>query len=224
MVPGGRRGEWILDDRTARRLIWVPIIHSQEDLGRLREAIQRDHARIHGEGRWDEHVRAVEAFWRGVEEWVSGLALDPRRVRLYQDGLPVCEHVEAIVADLARAGSANHRMLAEFAAAGATLEGTESPELLLLEYQLALKTLGVEGVPVTQEGAAEFGRLGRELLTLRDRFIADRIGRTLQPGETGLLFLGMLHAPAAYMPADIRLERLDLTRALQLTDHPHPES
>jgi hypothetical protein len=32
------------------------------------------------------------------------------------------------------------------------------------------------------------------LLKRRDQFIADRINDTLCPGETGILFLGMLHS------------------------------
>ena len=41
-----------------------------------------------------------------------------------------------------------------------------------------------------------------------DRFIADQIDRTLEPGWTGLLFLGMLHAVDRFLPADVQLTRL----------------
>lgn len=204
----GRVGARTLDSETTRCLIWVPIIHSQEDLGRLREAVRQQHTKRHGDKHWDQHVRAVEAFWRELRSRVAGLGLDPKRTRLYQDGLPVCPQAEAIVADLAGAGSENHRLLVEMAAAGATVEGTESPELLLLEYQLALQTLGANGAGVVAATAEEFARLGRELLERRDRYIADRIDETLHPGETGLLFLGLLHEPGPYLPVDIRLVRM----------------
>jgi hypothetical protein len=203
-----RVGARTLDSEITRRLIWVPIIHSQEDLGRLREAVRRQHSERHGDEHWDRHVRAVEAFWRQVRSRVAGLGLDPGRIRLYQDGLPVYPQAGAIVADLAHAGSENHQLLVEMAEAGATVEGTESPELLLLEYRLALQTLGVNGSGVVAATAEEFSRLGRELLERRDRFIADRIDETLLPGETGLLFLGLLHEPGPYLPADVRFVRL----------------
>jgi hypothetical protein len=198
-----------LDDSTTRRLIWVPIVHSQEDMGRLREAVRQHHTQRHGGDHWDRHVRAVEALWRSIRARVADLDLDPARTRLYQDGLPVCTQVGAIVADLAAAGSENHRLLAHLAAAGATLEGTESPELLLLEYQLALRTLGVAGAGIGPGAQAEFTRLGRDLLQRRDRFIAVRIDDTLQPGETGLIFLGLLHDFGPHLPADLHLERLE---------------
>jgi hypothetical protein len=47
--------------------------------------------------------------------------------------------------------------------------------------------------------------LSEELLKKRDRFIARRINSTLRPGETGILFLGMLHSLAALLDEDIRV-------------------
>ena len=178
-------------------------------MGRLRESVRHHHTQRHGDEHWDQHVRAVEALWRTIRVRVAGLRLDPARTRLYQDGLPVCAQVGAIVADLAAAGSENHRLLTELAAAGATIEGTESPELLLLEYQLALRTLNAAGAVVGPEAQVEFARLGRELLERRDRFIAAQIDQTLEPGETGVIFLGLLHGLGPYLPAGLRLERLE---------------
>jgi hypothetical protein len=39
----------------------------------------------------------------------------------------------------------------------------------------------------------------------RDAFIAERIGATLQEGETGILFLGILHNLSAVLLADIQV-------------------
>jgi signal transduction histidine kinase len=62
-------------------------------------------------------------------------------VRLYQDGLPVCGREEEIVRDLAGSGSQNHQILLELIARGARLTGSESPSLLLEEYELARQLL-----------------------------------------------------------------------------------
>ena len=58
-------------------------------------------------------------------------------MRVYQDGLAVCGHEQKIVSELAGAGNRNHALLLKLQAQGATLMGTESPELLVEEYQLA---------------------------------------------------------------------------------------
>jgi hypothetical protein len=201
-----------VSDQAIRMVIWVPIVHSQEDMGRLREAVRRHHVERNGEKCWEEHVRAVAEVWDGIRRRVLGSGLDLRSVRLYQDGLPVCGREAAIVADLAEAGSENHRLLADLIAGGAALEGTESPELLLREYELALKMLGTPGARASFGTWPEFDGLGRELLDLRDRFIAGQIDRTLKPGETGIVFLGMLHALPRFLPSDVCVERLDVGR------------
>jgi hypothetical protein len=48
-------------------------------------------------------------------------------------------------------------------------------------------------------------RLRDTLLERRDHYIADRINRTLGAGETGILFMGMLHAAARYLDPDIKV-------------------
>ena len=44
---------------------------------------------------------------------------------------------------------------------------------------------------------------GAALIQKRDRFMAERIDRTLQPGEIGILFIGMLHSVQRYLARDI---------------------
>jgi hypothetical protein len=47
--------------------------------------------------------------------------------------------------------------------------------------------------------------LADALIRKRDQYIADRIEQTLQIGETGILFLGMLHALENQLHKDIRV-------------------
>lgn len=97
-------------------------------------------------------------------------------------------------------------MLVNLIDRGARLTGTESPQLLLEEYQLNCRILGVD--PVVPNAASRAGGLreeARRLLESRDRFVASRIAETLQAGECGLVFLGMLHSLEGRLPPDIRL-------------------
>lgn len=194
------------DAPQSRRLIWVPIIHTPEDLGKLRASIRDRHIGHRGTAGWNAHVRAVGEFWREVRRRVERLDADPSRLRLYQDALPICGFEEKIVLELAQAGGANHRLLADLMARGASLTGTESPHLLVEEYELNRRAMAGEVI----EGFAE---KSRALLEGRDRFIADRIARTLQPEETGLIFLGMAHSLEGLLPEEIAVEKIEVARA-----------
>jgi hypothetical protein len=204
MTPEHAGGTFPLTEiANARRLIWVPIIHTSEDLGKLRASVRDRYIGSHGSRGWDAHVRAVGEFWREVRRRVERLDVTPSKLRLYQDALPVCGFEDRIVQELARSGGANHRLLAALIARGASLTGTESPHLLVEEYELNRQALAGQAVENLEERS-------RALLEARDQFIAERIARTLQPGETGLIFLGMAHSLENRLPQDVSVERIDL--------------
>jgi hypothetical protein len=189
-----------------RSLLWVPIVHTRADMGSLGDSVARLSKQRLGKAKWDAHMRDVDALWGEIRRMIDALGLDYPRVRLYQDGLPVCDHEEKIVRELAGAGSANHRLVVDLIDRGARLSGTESPQLLLEEYQLNRYLLSPEGsFPPSSIGAAAIRQEARRVLEARDRFIASRIAETLQPGEQGLIFLGKLHSLDGRLPDDIRL-------------------
>ena len=82
--------------------------------------------------------------------------------------------------------------------------GTESGDLLVQEYQAAKQSLTAR--PPRSAGVAAARRVAADnLLQQRDQFIAQRINDTLKPGETGILFLGMLHALERYLQPDMKV-------------------
>lgn len=190
-----------------RRLIWIPIVHTEADLGQMAEPVRNLYVRKMGRARWAKHVADIDRIWRDIRVRIEGLHLNYSTLRLYQDGLPVCGRETQIVQDLARAGSPNHQLLADLAGRGATIMGTESPDLLLEEYRLASETLAVSGRAAPPRARPCQGGAGKALLERRDRYIAGRIAETLQPGETGLVFLGLLHSLAGRLPRDIEMIR-----------------
>ena len=124
-----------------RRLIWVSVIHTQADLGSASEAVKGLYVRSIGQSGWDNHVKAIDEIWQNIKKEIEALNLSYGKVRLYQDGLPNCGHEAEIVTALAKAGSQNHQILLDLMGKGAQITGTESPELLLEEYQLAQQIL-----------------------------------------------------------------------------------
>lgn len=175
-----------------RQLVHIPIVHSEADLGSARSGIRQAYVEKNGEAAWKRSRDALARFWRAIEHAMDHLDVDYAALRLYQDGLPVCGFEAKIVDDLALQGSANYRILAKLAARGAKIEGTEDPDLLRREYELILSG-----------AAADQSAVLADLLDRRDRFIAQRIDRTLQENETGLLFLGALHHATERLPKTI---------------------
>jgi hypothetical protein len=186
-----------------RRLVHIPVVHSEADMGSAREKMRRTYIAQRGHKAWEESRRAIAEFWTALDRATDALPLDFRKVRLYQDGLPVCGLEDKIVHDLAAQGVPNHRILAKLVERGGILEGTEDPELLREEYELLMSWLpaaeGKAKPAARQHDAAAL----KDLLERRDSFIAARIDLTLRPGETGILFLGALHHVIEKLPATI---------------------
>ena len=190
-----------LGDRK-RKLVYIPIIHTAADMGTLAASIRGKKLSMVGRQGLARNVAAVEKMWDKIERVASRLPLTPGTVRVYQDGLPICQHEQEIVSELAESGSRNHRLLLQLQSRGARVMGTESPELLVEEYQLAKASLASG---VTAEDASRQRQLRDTVLKKRDRFIADRINVTLGDGETGILFIGMLHSLSRFLDSDIRV-------------------
>ena len=194
-----------------RSLLWVPIVHTKQDMGSLGDSVARLSTRRLGKAKWDAHSRDVDALWKEIRRMIDDLGLEYPRVRLYQDGLPICDHEEKIVRELALAGSANHRLLVDLIERGARLTGTESPPLLVKEYEFHRSLLSAdESRGPSSIGATAIEEQARQLLEARDGFIASRIATTLEPGDQGLIFLGKLHSLQGRLPDDILLTMLQL--------------
>lgn len=191
-----------------RRLIWIPVVHTQEDLGSLKESVRRLHVQRAGRGQWQRGQQMIAAMWTNIEQEIERLDLDYPRVRLYQDGLACCGREEEIVRDLAGVGSRNHQLLLKLMSRGARIMGTESPELLLEEYELSRHAIlaagGSTGITPEQRQASD------RILKKRDAYVATRIADSLLPGETGVAFLGLLHSLAGRLPGDIEVTRLEV--------------
>ena len=195
-TPGGVR---------RRALIHIPIIHTQADMGALARSVRRVTVQKLGRQAWKGHVEAIGQMWEEIRRTVEGWELPWENVRLYQDGLPRCGREAEIVADLASAGSPNHQLLLSLMKKGATLMGTESPDLLLEEYRLVQEVLAARSPEEAARIEARHGARSRSLLARRDAYIARRVNESLRPGETGLLFLGMLHSLDSRIAKDIRV-------------------
>jgi len=188
----------------SRKLIYLRIVHTQDNMGAMKESVARATLEKMGRAGLAHRTAAIDKMWTEIEAAIEGLVLSFNRVRLYQDSLPVCGREAEIVTELAQAGSRNHQLLLRRMAQGAVLMGTESGDLLVQEYQLARQSLTTR--PPRAAGVAAASRAWSDaLLQRRDQFMAQRINDTLKDGETGILFLGMLHSLERYLNPDVKV-------------------
>lgn len=185
-----------------RRLIYVPIVHSEADFGSLTHSLRKRYIDRFGLSNWRERSRGIDALWQEIRRRVLALEIDFHKLKVYQDGLPVCGRELEIVRELARQGSKNHRLLVELAERGAAIVGTEDGQLLVEEYLRLRDGLEGDGETGDRAGSAE------DTLSRRDLYIAKRISETLGEGETGLLFIGLLHGVDEKLNQDMEVAYL----------------
>ena len=188
-----------------RRLLYVPIIHSEADLGSISAALVQTSIMRLGEQRWATHKETVCKFWSSVAAFLS--SLDPSQLRIYQDGLATDGEVgRRIVEEAARRGSKNYQLVLELLNKGAGLRKTESPDLLIREHENVLALAQEESTKKHQRVARRYRLVRDSLMKERDKFIADNINATLKEGELGVLFIGAYHNVIPCLATDISVE------------------
>jgi len=186
-----------------RELLYIPIIHSEADLGSLGTAIDKRSASLYGEKRWAEHKETVARFWKSVANYL--LSLDAASLKIYQDGLAANGELgRRIIEEAAKRGSMNHRVILQLLSKGAEVRKTEDASLLMEELRLAHAESGAASIRNCE--SLSFSKAC--LMDERDKFIARTIDETLKQGETAVLFIGAYHNVHLYLPGDIAVEYL----------------
>lgn len=191
--------------RIDRVLFYYPIIHAQTDLGTLGDISHQIIKDKIGQESLVERIGKIDQLWERIRKSVNELGIDYKKTRIYQDGLPVCGYEDNIVTDLANNGSINHQIILELQNKGSMLMGTECSELLLEEYNL-IKMLLLDGN--TSGSMSDPDKLKQAqtlLLHQRDKYVASRINETLCKGESGILFVGLLHKIEKWLDKDIHV-------------------
>jgi len=171
-------------------------------MGSVATHLREEYVLKFGEEKWEEHLKLVNELWQWIKDKIEGLQLTYEQVRIYQDGLPLCGKELEIVQKLAERGSTNYKIILELINKGAKLEGTESKDLLLEEYNY-IKDIATSSVKKKEQKKGS-----KQLLIRRDNYMAQRINKTLREGETGILFIGSEHQVDKYLPPDIKISYL----------------
>lgn len=180
-----------------RLLVKIPILHTKEDMGSL------GHRLVASDG----YHAQVNEYWQKIEAKMKSLAYNFKKTKVYQDGLPDTKPdlVEKIVAEVQ---SPNYELLRWLKDQGATIVGTENPNLIKEEYELLKAIFEAKDENQKLEERKRYQKKANALLSLRDAYIARKIDKTLKKGEIGTLFLGVAHKVEKFLPKTLLIEQL----------------
>jgi len=117
-----------------RKLLYVPIIHMEPDLGSEAAAIASKSSSLFGEKRWAKHKENVAKFWDSIADYLA--TVDTSNLKIYQDGLPADGALgRRIIEESAKRGSKNHQIILSLMDKGAEIRKTEDSSLLKEEYE-----------------------------------------------------------------------------------------
>lgn len=194
---------------TMRTLIYVPIIHSVADMGSIGDELKRKSVSGLGENIWQKHTDTVDGYWAAIQSYFENIDLYVPGIKIYQDGMFVDgEMAMKLIRDGVKSGSKNSEIVSNLITRGAILVKTEDFKMVKDEY---------DGLQSIMKSKTNFKKLIHLLrykmskpifLRRRDRFIANTIDETLEPNETGILFVGAYHNVMKNLPKDITVIEL----------------
>jgi len=190
-----------------RKLLYVPIIHMEPDLGSEAAAIDSKSASLLGKDRWAKHKESVAKFWDSIADYFA--TGDTSNLKIYQDGLPADGALgRKIIEEAAKRGSKNHRTILNLIARGAEIRTTENPLLLQEEYEYISGITHSRSAAEKTIASAKYQLRKNQLTKERDKFVAKTIDETLKEGETGVLFMGSYHNIFPFLPKDIVVKQV----------------
>ena len=191
-----------------KRLLFIPIVHNQTDLGSLGKTLSDEGSKMYGTAAWQEHLEQVDHAWHKIQSEISKRVnkVSPGKVKIYQDGLPVADETGIkIVKDTAQKGSINYIIIDNLISTGARLEPAENKELLLKEYYLLADISKADTPEGSFKALQAYEEMSGKLLNDRDSHIASRINATLKDGEMGIAFFGAAHSITNKLNKDIKV-------------------
>jgi len=187
-----------------RRLIYVPIIHTEADLGGLVEEIEGQAKAVVGDSNWQKHKEVVRLYWQEIADYWTGKNV--AGLKIFQDGMAGEGVVgENIVKSLANNGSINYKIIEQLMGKGAELIKTEDPELLKEEYFLTRELTKKKSILGSLWALFRYRWRKDKLLKARDTYISRRIDESLGEGDRGVCFLGAYHQILPKLAKDIEV-------------------
>ena len=197
-----------------KALIYVPIIHMSSDMGSLAKDLNTRGIADFGEELWKEHIKTVETFWDELSHYFD--SIDVSGMKIYQDGMIAEGEVgQKIVQEGAKSGSKNYELVSGLLKRGAILVKTEDFKLVKKERDRLIAITQAKSLPEKLIAFMKYKVTKNRLLNKRDKFIAGRVGDTLNQDETGIIFIGAYHNIKERLPKDIGITEIKNTEKVR---------
>ncbi|MBL7171634.1 MAG: hypothetical protein ISS68_02220 [Desulfobacteraceae bacterium] len=197
-----------------RKLLYIPIIHEDADLGSVAASIGKRSLEICGKERWEQHKEIVTVFWDKISAYFR--EIEPVGLGIYQDGLMADGELgRRIIEEGAKKGSRNYQVVLDLIKRGGEIRKTEDITLLKKEFHRILQLVQTDPDQEKNSAAIQARLDGQRLLKERDRFIAKTINKTLKEQETGVLFLGAFHDILSQLADDIEVREVKSARKVK---------
>ncbi len=173
-----------------RRLIYIPIVHTDADMGSLASTLEQSTAALCGKERWERHKATAAKFWQMVSDYLE--TLDVKNLKVYQDGFVSDGNPgKKIIEEGVRRGSKNYEIILNLLNRGAEVISTEDMALLQEEYRYISQIIKAETPSQRKLAYKEYESRKSQLTIERDNFIARTINETLEDGEWGSYSWGL---------------------------------
>ena len=190
-----------------RTLLYVPIIHTEADLGSVGADMAKRGLKEFGETLWKRHQETVLGFWDAIAGYFDSIEVTGFKV--FQDGMAADGELGmTIVREAVKTGSRNYQIVSELIRKGAILVKTEDIDLVREERDWILKVTQAKSRAQKLDVAMQYKLAKKNLLDKRDKFIAKQINDTLQEEGRGILFIGAFHNVRKWLQRDIAVEEI----------------
>ena len=190
-----------------RRLLYVPIIHTEADMGSVGEDISKRGLKEFGQTLWKRHQETVLGFWSAIAKYFDSIEVSG--FKIFQDGMAADGELGmTIVREAEKAGSRNYQIVSELIRKGAILVKTEDLNLVREERDWILRITQAKSRAQKFDAAMKYRLAKNSLLDKRDKYIAKQINSTLQEGEEGILFIGAFHNVRKWLQKEIHVDEL----------------
>jgi len=192
-----------------RKLIYIPVIHTEADMGSMAKQLYHQKLPVTAEKKRLLHVETVNGFWNSIEIYLNHFQIPENGLKIFQDGMfAEGKMAMTILEEGIKSGSKNSVIVQNLIKQGATLIKTEDFTLVKEEYDQIQLILKAKNQFLRYFHLLKYKLLKSHFLMKRDKFISAAINEALKPGETGILFIGAYHNIKNRLPSDIEIIEL----------------
>ncbi len=187
-----------------RTLLIAPVLHISVEMDTIQRLATKKGNSSLGTKLSEQHRQTISGYWENLSNCLKEIPIEG--LKIYQDGMPTDgDAAKQITEEAVKNGSENYRIVAELLGRGAEIMLTEDFQLVKREKELLLGFSGSSNAIKKLGVYLKYWFRKKSLMKKRDEFIANRINKTLDGDEKGILFIGVTHNLISRLPQDLNV-------------------